>query len=242
MSIKTVDNNLLHLWPPFREKLMRVLEETSEKTGQAWFMAEGYRSPERQLYLWAQGRTRPGPIITWMKTPKRHGAGIAADCYPRVKNLNAAPMSWFRTYREIYQRHGLANGAWGKGDLGHVELLDEAQRQKALVWVRAGFPSGEALSTHSAVRVYVNGHEVEDAQATLREGRVWLALRPVADALEWTIADVQGGKALLVDDEQELEIPVDVAQGRGFVQARSLEPILTKLQWVDSTKKLFIVD
>jgi hypothetical protein len=64
----------------------------------------------------------------------------------------------------------------------------------------------------------------------------------VTDALEWTIADVQGGKALVVDDEREIEVPVELTQGRGFAEVRDLEPLAKKLSWVESTKKVFIAD
>src|SRR5215470_5472340 len=67
------------LHPVFRQKAAELLEILAAE--QIPFrLFEGYRSPERQQYLYAQGRTRPGKIITkagpWMSY---HQYGLAAD-------------------------------------------------------------------------------------------------------------------------------------------------------------------
>lgn len=48
---------------------------------------EGVRTPERQRQLYAQGRTAPGPIVTWTKTSNhfrnaKTGFGHAVDLAP----------------------------------------------------------------------------------------------------------------------------------------------------------------
>jgi len=67
------------LHPVFREKASALLEALSAE-GLALRLFEGFRSPERQQYLYAQGRTRPGKIITkaraWMSY---HQYGLAGD-------------------------------------------------------------------------------------------------------------------------------------------------------------------
>lgn len=67
------------LHPVFRRKATELLEIlTGEQIPFRLF--EGYRSPERQQYLYAQGRTRPGKVITrarpWMSY---HQYGLAGD-------------------------------------------------------------------------------------------------------------------------------------------------------------------
>ena len=144
MGNTSVDASWSHLYPPFAEKLRKVLEETSKATGCKWVMTEGYRSQERQTWLYAQGRTRPGQVVTWLKVPKNHGAGIAADCYPTRNGTTpdfGIGIAVYEEYRDIYHRHGLSNPAWGKGDLGHVEA--PALRVPGAAWVKAGFPKGE---------------------------------------------------------------------------------------------------
>jgi peptidoglycan L-alanyl-D-glutamate endopeptidase CwlK len=50
-----------------------------KKAGLDLVILETYRSNERQLWLYAQGRTRPGTIVTNLKVPAMHGAGLAFD-------------------------------------------------------------------------------------------------------------------------------------------------------------------
>jgi hypothetical protein len=239
MSVKTVDKDWGHLFAPFREKLRRVLDEVSEATGDTWLLVEGLRSAERQTHLWHQGRTRPGKIVTWLRTPRLHGAGVAGDCMPKKRGYNA-PMAWWERYRAIYHRHGLANPAWGNGDLGHCELSDPTIRAKALVWVRAGFPATPPPPPQKTeIRVIAAGEWIEDAGAVIEAGRVLCLLRPVTDALDLVIAQVKGSGtsriATIVDDTHRREVPVLLRGGRAFAFARDLP---AKCHWDSKTQTL----
>lgn len=211
MGVKTVDKDWGHLYPDFRERLKRVLSATSQKTGVEWKMAEGHRGAERQLWLWQSGRTRPGPILTWMKTPKSHGASLAADSYPPRIN---SPMHFYETYRECYLAEGLDNPAWTKSDLGHCQLSDPFIRQKALAWVRAGFQ--DPAPAHSDVKVYIGAELIPDADAYIAGGHVYAALRPLTDALDLVITKVVDGRATLVNDMTDFSIPLVMQGKRGF--------------------------
>jgi len=133
-----VDKDWLHLFPQFRTKLQVVLAETEKKTGYHWVLVEGYRSQERQDWLYAQGRTRPGPIVTWVTSPRWHGVGLAADVAPILgKGI------WYNAPREIWlslrdhgKLHELINPAWSKGDLGHLQIGDGRLREQALTWLQ----------------------------------------------------------------------------------------------------------
>lgn len=247
MSKTKLDSAPEHLYPLFRAKLLDVLEKTSKATGYQWVMAEGYRSPERQLWLYASGRTRPGPVVTWMRVPRYHGTGLAADCYP-TRNGRTPDFSigakHYQTFRRIYTEAGLTNPAWAKGDMGHVQMPGDAVRVKALEWVRAGFPNSGPVPpkapTRDEVSVIVAGHPIPDADAFLSEGRAYVALRPVADQLDWTIESVKDGKALLVDDDREQALPLLLREGRGFVAARDLEALGASVKWDPTTKTVRI--
>ena len=71
--------------------LRRVIERAIEITEVDFMVIEGVRSDERQLELYAQGRTKPGPIVTWTLNSKHKrkadGFGHAADLLP-------APYDW----------------------------------------------------------------------------------------------------------------------------------------------------
>lgn len=115
-----VDRDINHLNPVFRQKLLEVLAEVERATGEKWVLEEGLRSQARQTWLYAQGRTRPGAVVTWKKVPTWHGSGRAADVRPA--RGYRVPRSHWETLRQIYLRHGLDNPAWKNGDLGHIQL------------------------------------------------------------------------------------------------------------------------
>lgn len=71
--------------------LVRVVERAIEITGQDFMVLEGVRTPERQAELYAQGRTRPGPIVTWT-LDSRHFA--KADGYGHAVDLVPWPVDW----------------------------------------------------------------------------------------------------------------------------------------------------
>ena len=89
--VDTPDRDLSHLYPPFQKKLKTVLEmvnqhiDAQHERGEwleirAMALFEGYRSIDRQRWLFGQGRTRRGQIVTNATVPGVHGFGLAADC------------------------------------------------------------------------------------------------------------------------------------------------------------------
>ena len=67
------------LHPLFREKARELLERLAAESI-PFRLFEGFRSPERQQYLYAQGRTRPGPIVTKARPwTSYHQYGLAGD-------------------------------------------------------------------------------------------------------------------------------------------------------------------
>jgi peptidoglycan L-alanyl-D-glutamate endopeptidase CwlK len=143
-SIQIPDREFDHLFPDFRRRLQAVTQAMFAATGLEWHMVEGYRSVERQRWLYAQGRTRPGPAITWMKSPLWHGSGLAADMAP-VKGGSiwyGAPLSMWQQLLATGKKHGLSNPAFRRGDHGHLQLADPHLRELALAWIRHGFPAG----------------------------------------------------------------------------------------------------
>ena len=75
--LRNSDPACLH--PIFRRKARELLHQLAAE-GIPFRLFEGFRSPQRQQYLYAQGRTRPGPVIT--KAPpwsSYHQYGLAGD-------------------------------------------------------------------------------------------------------------------------------------------------------------------
>lgn len=151
MSEPLKDRSLESLHPAFRAKLERLLQ-TLERAGVPFKLDEGFRSEERQAWLYASGRTRPGRIVTqkdgrpgvWPKThpvasergkPRRsrHQSGLAADLYPvrgdgRVWIPPAEHEAWV-LLASAAQSLGLRPGrAWG--DSPHVEWAGPLPAEK----------------------------------------------------------------------------------------------------------------
>ncbi len=64
-------------------RLVRVVKRAIALTAVDFTVIEGVRSKERQAELFAQGRTKPGKIVTWTMKSK-HIDGLAVDLAPWV--------------------------------------------------------------------------------------------------------------------------------------------------------------
>ena len=118
-SVDTIDRSMEHLHPTLRSKVGRVIERMRSEHGHEVELMEGYRTPERQEHLYAQGRTRPGPVVTWTRD-SRHAQGRAADL--RVDGGSSDPSAYERLQR-VAQEEGLRT--LGMKDPGHVELAPQ---------------------------------------------------------------------------------------------------------------------
>lgn len=67
------------------ERLVQVVEKASGMVPFPTRVIEGVRTRERQAELYAQGRTKPGKIVTWTMNSK-HIDGKAVDFVPYVNN------------------------------------------------------------------------------------------------------------------------------------------------------------
>lgn len=107
----------------FREILERALAEARE-AGLDPVVIETYRSQARQDWLFAQGRTRPGPIVTRARVSK-HTSRLAADVCPRVNGrIEWNRRDLFDAWGRIAKAHGLV---WG----GDFSFYDGAHVQAA---------------------------------------------------------------------------------------------------------------
>lgn len=139
-----IDRDLTHLLPAFRVKLEVVLDQLRAE-GTPFKFNEGYRSPDRQQWLWGSGRPnavpygRKGPVVTHkdgVRNLSNHqgngtvGTGQAADCYPAHPNgkiiwppPKANDPRWKR-YADLALAQGLDAGFYWKKfpDQPHIEL------------------------------------------------------------------------------------------------------------------------
>jgi hypothetical protein len=113
---KSLTRGLDLVAPEFRARLERVIERMESEFGYKVEVVETYRSQARQNALFAQGRTEPGPVVTWTRA-SNHTAGRAADLVIDGSYDNSVP---YERLMRIAREEGLRT--LGARDPGHVEL------------------------------------------------------------------------------------------------------------------------
>lgn len=118
------------LRPDFRSNLERYLQAIEHRFPEyATGVHETYRSPERQRWLFEQGRSRPGAIVTWT-LDSNHQYGIAADWH-LLKDGKAIWDS--QVYAKVYalvppSEYGLESLA--PAEYVHLQLLNAAANRE----------------------------------------------------------------------------------------------------------------
>jgi len=104
------------LVPEFRHRIDRVISRMESEYGHEVKLVEGYRSPDRQRAIYAQGRTQPGPVATWTQE-SLHSQGRAADL---IVDGGWDSPEGFARLQQVAKEEGL--GVLGSKDPGHLEL------------------------------------------------------------------------------------------------------------------------
>lgn len=93
-----------------------------ENAGLKVRITETYRSQARQDELYAQGRTKPGSIVTWTKN-SRHTGRRAWDICQNIKGKEYSDASFFDKCGKIAQSINITwGGAWKTPDRPHFEV------------------------------------------------------------------------------------------------------------------------
>ena len=129
-------NKKIHLHPEFRKRMAALAEKLAARDMQA-LIADGFRSFAEQDELFAQGRSKPGRVVTNARGGQsNHNYGMAVDLYPVIGgHVFTEPTSGNKQrFEEIQQAiideaegMGLTSGVhFGSlGDKPHVQLLGE---------------------------------------------------------------------------------------------------------------------
>ncbi|HEX7238952.1 MAG TPA: hypothetical protein VF263_01690 [Longimicrobiaceae bacterium] len=113
---REVQRDVASLDPEFRARMERVVERMRSEFGHEVRVTETVRDQDRQEYLYQQGRTRPGPVVTWTRS-SNHTAGRAADVV--IDGSYHNPAGYARLAR-VAREEGLRT--LGARDPGHLEL------------------------------------------------------------------------------------------------------------------------
>ncbi|MBL0938521.1 MAG: M15 family metallopeptidase [Gemmatimonadaceae bacterium] len=115
-DVTMADRSLEGVSPELRAKVERVVERMKNEYGHDVDIVETTRSQERQDWLFAQGRTRTGPVVTWTRD-SAHTRGEAVDVIIDGSWDNA---QGFARLQRIAREEGLRT--LGMKDPGHLEL------------------------------------------------------------------------------------------------------------------------
>ena len=97
----------------------------AKKQGLAVVVTETLRTRERQAELYAQGRTKPGKIVTWTKN-SRHQSGLAWDICKNKKGEEFSDREFFASCGKIAKELGITwGGDWERQDLPHFEVTED---------------------------------------------------------------------------------------------------------------------
>lgn len=121
MKLYTVCRDISELSPAAQQACRLFLKKCEEK-GLKVLITETYRSQERQNYLYEQGRTRSGKIVTWTKN-SRHTSRRAWDICQNIKGKEYSDSSFFAACGKIAKELGITwGGEWNLADTPHFEI------------------------------------------------------------------------------------------------------------------------
>lgn len=117
---QVISRDLDLCWFIFAQKLATGLAEAN-KQGMHCDVFEAWRSPERQANLFAQGRTAPGPIVSWSEPwMSWHQYGCAADIVFKDAKNN---WTWEGPYDQLSKVMKAQGLEWlGPKDKPHFQL------------------------------------------------------------------------------------------------------------------------
>ncbi|HIU48904.1 MAG TPA: M15 family metallopeptidase [Candidatus Avimonoglobus intestinipullorum] len=107
---------------PQAQEACRLFLKYCTDAGLAVRITETYRSQARQEYLYEQGRTRPGAVVTWTKN-SRHTARRAWDICKNVKGEEYSDPAFFKSCGAIAAQLDITwGGTWKTPDTPHFEI------------------------------------------------------------------------------------------------------------------------
>lgn len=88
-------------------------------------ITETYRSQERQNYLYEQGRSRSGKVVTWTKN-SRHTSRRAWDICKNVKGQEYSDSGFFKACGDVAKELNITwGGTWKTPDTPHFEISED---------------------------------------------------------------------------------------------------------------------
>lgn len=111
-----------------KPNLIKVVRRADEITTQPFRVVQGNRTLAEQKRLYAQGRTRPGPKVTWTLN-SRHIGGNAIDFAALVRGQISWNAKYYPAVVKAFKQASkelkipiIAGADWKARDWGHIQL------------------------------------------------------------------------------------------------------------------------
>jgi len=123
------------LEPDFKPQVEELIAKTEAATNRKWAISDARRTMAQQRDIYAQGRTKPGKVVSNAKPGQSaHNFGYAVDLWPLKADGDfdwGASQSLFKTMADIAVAIGLTAGFYFKSihDAPHVESSEWKAQQ-----------------------------------------------------------------------------------------------------------------
>jgi hypothetical protein len=131
----TTTHRGLELLDPVVAERVRLLERLLAERGVRAARRETWRAPQRQAYLFQQGRSRPGPLATTTLTSWHSRVDSAGGPAGRAVDYEV-PSRHLRRFHEVVREAGLQSFGADSNDPGHVFLPDDAVPEEEIILLR----------------------------------------------------------------------------------------------------------
>ena len=167
---------------PTAQAACRAFLAVCRKESLPVLITETYRSQARQDYLYAQGRTRAGKVVTWTRN-SRHTGRMAWDICKNVKGQEYADAKFFAACGKIAKQLGITwGGTWDTPDQPHFEVTKD-------------WKGKEDEEVVEKCKIIIDGRE-HTVDRILKDGINYIKIRDVADAIGYDVTS-KGSVAVL---------------------------------------------
>lgn len=154
---------------PLAQIACNLFLEECKKVGLNVCITETYRPQARQNWLYEQGRTRAGNVVTWTKN-SRHTGRMAWDICQNVRGREYSDNTFFSKCGEVAKRLGITwGGSWSTPDKPHFEINKSWKSPKENEMVEQG-------------TIIVDGKECK-VDMIRKDGVTYIKTRDIAEVL-----------------------------------------------------------
>lgn len=126
------------------QEACRLFLAECQKQGLNVLITETYRSQERQNYLYEQGRTRSGKIVTWTHK-SRHTSRRAWDICQNIKGREYSDNAFFKSCGDVAKKLNITwGGNWKTPDTPHFEISEN--------WKKPNIKGDEEMTVEERIK------------------------------------------------------------------------------------------